>query len=59
VKPRDFKLLATLPEGYDYRLFDNYINNQIMVIGANQDKGIIGFFIHNDELLPMNIEENK
>ncbi len=53
MKPKQFKLLTTLPEDYDYELFK--LNDEPIVIGKQQES-IIGFFIKEDKLVPIDFE---
>lgn len=54
MKVSDFKLLSTLPELYDYSLFEDH-NGSTMVIGKNH-QNVIGFRIINDKLRPIRFE---
>lgn len=54
MKVSDFQLLATLPDLYDYSLFEDH-NGNTMVIGKNHQT-VIGFRIIKDELLPIRFE---
>lgn len=49
MKVSDFKLLSTLPEEYDYQIFEHGNNGDILVIGK-QNQNIIGFLVHENEL---------
>ena len=50
MKPSQFKLLATLPEGFDYEIMT--FNGHKAVVGKN-GQSIIGFFIREDKLVPI------
>lgn len=54
MKVSDFKLLVTLPELYDYSIFEDG-DNRMMVIGKNHQT-VIGFRIINDELRPIKFQ---
>jgi len=54
MKVSDFNLLSTLPEEYDYELF----NDNKMVIGK-QHQTIIGFLIKDNKLLPITFDMAK
>jgi hypothetical protein len=52
MKVRDFKVIATLPEEYEYRLFEQ--DDGILVIGA-QHQSVIAFRVKDGELLPLDL----
>ena len=54
MKASDFKLLATLPDLYDYSIFEDH-NGSTMVIGKNH-QSVIGFRIIEDKLRPIRFE---
>jgi hypothetical protein len=57
MKVNDFKLLATLPEEYDYEIFPQQ-GGIILVIGK-QHQVIIGFLVHENELKPIKNERTR
>lgn len=54
MKIKDFRLIATLPDSYDYELFNDGKGN-IMVLGKNGQE-VIGFRIIDDELRSIRFE---
>jgi hypothetical protein len=53
MKVSDFKLFATLPDGWEYEIFT--FNNDLIVIGRNGSH-IIGFKIEDDKLVQLQFE---
>lgn len=53
MKASDFKLLATLPDLYEYTIFEDH-NEEVMVVGKNY-QSVIVYKIINDELRPINL----
>ena len=51
MKVDDFRLIATLPDQYDYELFNDGQGN-IMILGKN-GREVIGWRIIKDELRPI------
>lgn len=59
MKVNDFKLLATLPEEYDYELFPQ-LEGRILIIGRleNSSKAsIVGYMLENNELKNIVIDQ--
>lgn len=54
MKVSEFSLLATLPNEYDYSIFEDF-NGSTMIIGKNHQT-IIGFRIIDDKLHPIKFE---
>lgn len=54
MKVSDFRLIATLPDSYDYELFNDG-KGHIMVLGKTGQE-VIGFRIINEELRPISFE---
>ena len=56
MKVSDFKLLSTLPEKYDYRIWES--NNSILIMGINKNE-VIGYRFENAELKQIYFEYQK
>lgn len=54
MKVSDFKLLTTLPDGYDYSIVEDN-NNNILILGKNYQT-VIGLRIIKNELRPVVFE---
>ena len=59
MKTSDFKLIATLPDAYDYEFFNDG-NGNIMILGKN-GREVIGWRIVKNELIPIdfNLFQNR
>lgn len=53
MKVSDFKLLATLPDGYDYRIYP-HANNDLLIVG-NKGSNYIFYVIATNKLFPLSI----
>jgi hypothetical protein len=56
MKESDFKLLSTLPEGWDYELLT--IDGYLYAL-AHKDLSMIGFRIEDDKLVQIEFKEYK